>query len=99
MEAPPVSPRPLERIAPVPPITPANSQIPEGLKKFYSKDIFKTVTFFVLILLVLGVTTTAFFMDKLSSDQMLGVISSLLFLATPSPIQTNKKKIVYQPPT
>ena len=95
MEAPPVSPRVIQQY---PPITPANSQIPEGLKKFYSKDIFKTVTFFTLIILVLAITTTAFFVNKLSSDQMLGVISSLLFLATPSPIQTNKKKIVYQPP-
>ena len=70
---------------------------PPGLKKWYSNDVFKTVTFFVLIVSILGISTACFLMDKLSSDQFLGVVSSLLFLSTPSPLQRKpKKKVVYQ---
>jgi uncharacterized membrane protein YwzB len=73
------------------------SNTPSALKKWYSNDIFRVVTFFVLVVAVLGISASAFFVDKLSADQMLGIISSLLFLATPSPLQSKpKKKIVYQ---
>ena len=73
------------------------STAPHGLKKWYSNDVFKTITFFILVVAVLSVATSAFFYDKLTSDQFLGVISSLLFLSTPSPLQRKpKQKIVYQ---
>jgi len=84
---------------PYPPST--SSALPPTLKKWYSNDVFRTVTFFILMSAVLGISSTGWFMDKLSNDQMLGIFSSLLFLATPSPIQGKPKKKVYyvnQPP-
>jgi hypothetical protein len=73
------------------------SQVPTGIKRYYSNDVFKTVTFFVLVVAALSVATAAFFANKLSSDQFLSVLSSLLFLSTPSPLQRKpKKKIIYQ---
>jgi hypothetical protein len=74
-----------------------NSTTPAGIKKYYSNDVFKTITFFVLVVAILSVATSAFFAGKLSSDQFLGTISSLLFLSTPSPLQRKpKKKVIYQ---
>ena len=74
-----------------------NSNTPIGIKKYYNNDVFKTITFFVLVVAILSVSTSAFFYDKLTSDQFLGIISSLLFLSTPSPLQRKpKQKIVYQ---
>lgn len=68
------------------------SNTPTKLKSWYSNDIFKVVAFFILVISVLGVTTYAFYADKLSSDQYLGVISGLLMMSLPSPLQSIKKK-------
>jgi len=72
-----------------------NTGVPSKLKDWYSNQVFRTVTFFIMMATVLGVTTTAFFTGRLTSDQFLGVVSSLLFLATPSPLQGKKNKKVY----
>ncbi len=71
---------------------PSTATLPSGLKNWWSNQVFKIVTFFVLMSAVLTVTTIAFFNGKLTSDQYLGIISSLLFLSTPSPLQNAKKK-------
>lgn len=74
----------------------SSQSIPLGLKKWYSNEIFRVVTFFILMISVLSVTTIAWFSDRLSSDQMLGVISTLLMMAMPSGLQGKpKKKVVY----
>lgn len=73
----------------------ATTTLPPSLKKWYSNEVFRTVTFFFLMCAVLGISSTAWFMGKLSADQQLGIFSSLLFLATPSPIQGKPKKKVY----
>jgi predicted ribosomally synthesized peptide with SipW-like signal peptide len=84
------------RIAPDAPAYSTSSQsVPVGLKKWYSNEIFRVVTFFILMSAVLGVTTVAWFSDRLSSDQMLGVISTLLMMAMPSALQGKSKKKVY----
>lgn len=73
-----------------------STDVPSGLKSWYSNYVFRTVTFFFMMVAVLSVSTAAFFVGKLSSDQFLGIISSLLFLATPSPLQNKpKKKVIY----
>ena len=73
------------------------SATPTGIKKWYSNDVFKTITFFMLVVGILSVSTIAFFNGKLSADQFLGIISSLLFLSTPSPLQRKpKQKVIYQ---
>jgi len=79
---------------PYPPST--STEVPSGLKSWYSNYVFRTVTFFFMMVAVLSISSAAFFTGKLSADQFLGIISSLLFLATPSPLQNKpKKKIVY----
>ena len=69
--------------------------IPVNLKGWYSNKIYKVVVFSLLCFSILGVSSTAFFTDRFSSDQFLGVCSSLLFLNTPSPLEhllKSKKK-------
>ena len=68
------------------------STTPARLKGWYSNEIFKVVAFFILVCGVLSCTTVAFYEGKLSSDQYIGIISSLLMMSVPSPIQTIKKK-------
>ena len=75
---------------------PISNAIPSKLAPWYSNQIFRIVTFFIMMMVVLAVCSVCFFTDRLSSDQYLGVVSSLLFLATPSPLQGKpKKKIIY----
>jgi hypothetical protein len=74
---------------------PPSTATPSSLKSWWSNDIWRITTFTIMMMCVLGVTSTAFFSDKLSADQYLGVISSLLFLAVPSPIQPKPKKKIY----
>ena len=74
---------------------PPSTATPSSLKSWWSNDIWRITTFTIMMMAVLGVTSTAFFSDKLSADQYLGVISSLLFLAVPSPIQPKPKKKIY----
>ena len=68
------------------------SNTPSHLKGWYSNEIFKVVAFFILVVGVLSCTTIAFYNGKLSSDQYIGIIGSLLMMSVPSPIQTIKKK-------
>ena len=100
MEPPPTSPIQAEHSAaafnrndiyPRPPST----ATPSALKSWWSNDIWRITTFTILMCAVLAVTTVAFFNGKLSADQFLGVVSSLLFLATPSPVQPKPKKKIY----
>ena len=82
-------------IAP-PPIYPPSNTVPTKLASWYSNQIFRIVTFFIMMMVVLSVCSVCFFTGRLTSDQFLGVVSSLLFLATPSPLQGKpKKKVVY----
>jgi len=77
------------------------STTPSGIRDWYSNEIFKIVSFFILVCGVLSVTTVAFYNGKLSSDQFIGICSSLLMMTVPSPLQTikkGKKTIVMQPP-
>lgn len=69
-----------------------SSTTPSHLKGWYSNEIFKVIAFFILVCGVLTATTIAFNQDKLSSDQYIGIIGSLLMMSVPSPIQTIKKK-------
>lgn len=80
---------------PMPDPAPSSNTVPSGLKDWYSNYVFRTVTFFILMSAVLSVSTAAFFNGKLSADQFLGIVSSLLFLATPSPLQNKGKKKIY----
>lgn len=91
----PQLPRAYSRTQEAPLYPPSASSIPPSLKKWYSNHVFRTVTFFFLMCTILGISSTGWFMGKLSNDQMLGIFSSLLFLATPSPIQGKPKKKVY----
>jgi hypothetical protein len=68
------------------------STTPSKLKGWYSNEIFKVVAFFFLVCGVLSCSTVAFYNNKLSADQYIGIISSLLMMSVPSPIQTIKKK-------
>ena len=82
--------------APIPPVNPYppsnnNSAVPTLLRSFYSNDIFKTITFFLLICVILAISTVGWFNDKMTTDQILGIWSSVLFLWMPSPIQQGKK--------
>jgi len=69
----------------------ANS-VPEGLKTFWSTQIFRVVMFFLFCFCVLGITTAMTFNKIMSIDQYLGVCSSLLFLLSPSPLDLLKDK-------
>jgi hypothetical protein len=69
-----------------------SSTTPEGIAKWYSQQSFKVITFFLFCVSVLAIITTALFIDKLSTDQFLGMLSSLLFLMAPSPLDLIKKK-------
>ena len=69
-----------------------SSTTPEGIAKWYSQQSFKVITFFFFCIAVLAIITTALFTDKLSTDQFLGMLSSLLFLMAPSPLDLIKKK-------
>jgi hypothetical protein len=72
---------------------PSNSSTtPMHLRGWYSNEIFKVVAFFILVCGVLTCSTIAFYNEKLSSDQYIGILSSLLMMSVPSPIQTIKKK-------
>ena len=65
---------------------------PEKLKKWWSSQVFKTVTYFILMLIVLCSTTAAFFVDKMSQDAWVGSISTILMLGAPSPLLDRGKK-------
>jgi hypothetical protein len=80
---------------PPPAYSTSSQSVPTGLKKWYSNEIFRVVTFFILMISVLAVTTIAWFDGRLSSDQMLGIISTLLMMAMPSALQGKSKKKVY----
>ena len=78
-----------------PPSSNANG-VPSKLNSWWSNDIFRIVCFSLIVFVTLALTSTAFFADKISTDQWLGVISSLLFMMMPSPLQGKKqKKVVY----
>jgi hypothetical protein len=68
-----------------------SASVPANLKGWYSTKSFKTVSFFLFCSAVLGITTSLRFGDKMNTDQYLGVVSSLLFLMAPSPLDLLKK--------
>jgi hypothetical protein len=75
--------------------------LPRNLRDWWSNEVFKIVTFFVLVIAILSTTSIAFFRGALSNEQYLGVCSSLLFLMSPSPltmIKKTKKPILIQQP-
>jgi hypothetical protein len=80
--------------APRPPST--TNSVPEGMREWWSTQIFRVVMFFLFCLGVFGVATAMTFQEVMSIDQYLGVVSSLLFLLSPSPLDLlkNKKKPV-----
>lgn len=69
-----------------------SSTTPQGISKWYSQQSFKVITFFLFCVTTLGIITAGLFTDKLSTDQFLGMLSSLLFLMAPSPLELIKKK-------
>jgi hypothetical protein len=79
---------------PRPPST--TNSVPEGMKEWWSTQIFRVVMFFLFCFGVFGVATAMTFQKVMSIDQYLGVVSSLLFLLSPSPLDLlkNKKKPV-----
>lgn len=57
----------------------SSNSVPSALRSIYSKSSFKTIGFFVLSLIVVGISPTAMFTVKTSNDQAIGVISSIVF--------------------
>ena len=68
------------------------STTPPRLKGFYNNETFKVIAFFVLTCGILSTSTVAFYHSRLSSDKYIGIISSLLMMSLPSPLQTMKKQ-------
>ena len=69
--------------------------VPANLRGWYSNKIYKVVIFSLLCFSVLGISTALTFTDRMSIENFLGVLSSLLFLNTPSPLENllkSKKK-------
>ena len=64
-----------------------------GTKKYNDiQKIFRMATFFLFCSAILGITTALRFEDKMNTDQLLNVVSSLLFLLSPSPLDFLQKK-------
>ena len=74
------------------PSTDSTTSTPEALRSWFSIKIFRTVLFCLFIILVFSVTSVLLFVDKMSTDQWLGSTSSLLFLMSPSPLDTLRNK-------
>ena len=94
---PPINPYP--SALPLPPQTyqvryadSTTSTTPPRLKGFYNNETFKVIAFFVLTCGILSTATIAFYNSRLSADQYIGIISSLLMMSLPSPLQTMKKQ-------
>lgn len=71
--------------------TSQNTNTPEALRSWFSIKIFRTVLFCIFIIMVFTVTSIMLFTDKMSIDQWLGSTSSLLFLMSPSPLDTLRR--------
>ena len=71
---------------------PSNDSVPVNLKSWYSTKIFRTVMFFILCFCILGITTALTFTDKMSIENYMNILSSLLFLLSPSPLDLIKSK-------
>jgi len=97
MERPPNSP--LDRIPsqfnidvlPRIPISDTNSTPPK-LKPYYSNKIFRTVCFMILCFMTLGISTSLVFTDRMNIENFMNIVSSLLFICTPSPLDNLIKK-------
>jgi hypothetical protein len=76
-------------IAPPPSSAPS---VPDLIDGWYSRDSFKVISFFFFAVTCLGIATAGLFTEKLNTDQFLNVLSSLLFLMAPSPLDLMKKK-------
>ena len=70
------------------------SEAPSWLKRWYSQQSFRQITAFFIMTAVLVICSVGWFNQILSSDQQLGVCSSILMLSAPSPFQTKKTKYV-----
>ena len=68
--------------------------IPPRLQGWYSTKVFRTVMFFIFCFCILGVSTSLVFTDRMNIENYMNVLSSLLFLLSPSPLDLikNKKK-------
>jgi hypothetical protein len=77
-----------------PPVGRPPSEAPTWLKRWYSQQSFRQITAFIIMIAVLTICSVGWFNQILSSDQMLGVCSSILMLSAPSPFQTKKTKYV-----
>lgn len=99
-QPPPNSPTQIERIPSqfnidIPPRLVSNSDsVPTNLRGWYSTKVFRTVMFFIFCFCILGVSTSLVFTDRMNIENYMNVISSLLFLLSPSPLDLikNKKK-------
>lgn len=75
------------------------SEAPTFLKSWYSQQSFRQITSFIIMISVLVIASVGWFNQILSSDQQLGVCSSILMLSAPSPFSTKKTKYIgIQPP-
>lgn len=70
---------------------PPSTVPPELLRKWYSKSSFRTITFFFFVVTVLGIATSLIFTSKMDINQYLGLVSSLIMLMVPSPLDNNVK--------
>jgi hypothetical protein len=65
---------------------------PPKLSGWYSNNTFKVVAFFLLTVGILATSTIGFYNSRLSADQWIGIVGSLLMLSAPSPLQMIKKQ-------
>jgi hypothetical protein len=67
--------------------------IPPKLQQWFSTKVFRTVCFFIFCFVILGTSTSMVFIDnKMSIENYMNVLSSLLFLLSPSPLDLIKSK-------
>lgn len=65
---------------------------PPRLASWFSSKIFRLVMFFIFCFCILGITTSLVFSDRMSIENYMNILSSLLFLLSPSPLDLIKSK-------
>ena len=86
--------------APPPSSSNSSSALPPKLAGWYSTKVFRTTCFFIFCFCVLGISTALVFDGRMSIENFMNVLSSLLFLLSPSPLDLikNTGNVMDSPP-
>ena len=70
----------------------STDSVPPRLSSWFSSKIFRLVMFFIFCFCILAIATSLVFTDRMNIENYMNIISSLLFLLSPSPLDLIKSK-------